>query len=94
MSTFIIFASTTTLIFYSSAVDTIVNSILDFPGDPVVKNLPSQCKIHGFDPWSGKIPHATGQLSLKAATTEAHTPLEPILCNKRSHHNEKPVHHN
>ena len=29
----------------------------DFPGGPVVKNLP------GFDPWSRKIPHAAEQLS-------------------------------
>ena len=26
---------------------------------------------HGFDPWSGKIPHATEQLSLRATSTEA-----------------------
>ena len=25
---------------------------------------------HGFEPWSGKIPHATEQLSLSATTTE------------------------
>ncbi|KAJ8787868.1 hypothetical protein J1605_005672 [Eschrichtius robustus] len=48
---------------------------------------------HGFDPWSRKIPHATEQLSLCARTTEpAH--LEPALCNKRSHRNEKPAHRN
>ena len=33
-----------------------------------------------------KIPHATGKLSPCA--------LEPVLCNKRSHHNEKPTHSN
>ena len=32
-------------------------------------------------------------LSLSAATTEAKH-LEPVLHNKRSHHNEKPVHCN
>ena len=32
---------------------------LDFPGGPVVKTPSSQCRGHGFDPWSGKIPHAT-----------------------------------
>ena len=31
-----------------------------FPGGSVVKNLPQRC---GFDPWSGKIPHAMEQLS-------------------------------
>lgn len=25
----------------------------DFPGDPEVKPLCSQCRSHGFDPWSG-----------------------------------------
>ena len=29
-----------------------------------------QCRGHGFDPWSGKIPRATEQLSLCATTTE------------------------
>ena len=29
-----------------------------------------QCRGHGFEPWSGKIPHATEQLSLCATTTE------------------------
>ena len=30
----------------------------DFPGVLVVKNLPTNAGGHGFDPWSGKIPHA------------------------------------
>ena len=65
----------------------------------------SQCKGHGFDPWSRKIPHATEQLSLCTTTTEPAlkiprattiepTHLGPVLCNKRSHLSEKPVHHN
>ena len=60
-----------------------------------------QCRGHGFEPWSGKIPHAAEQLSPCATTTEAREPqllkpacLEPMLPNKRSHHNEKPVHRN
>ena len=28
-----------------------------------VKNLSANAGEHGFDPWSGKIPHALGQLS-------------------------------
>ena len=36
-----------------------------------------QCRGHGFDPWSGKIPHATRQLSLCATTTE---PACPTSC--------------
>ena len=46
-------------------------------------HLPMQ-GIHGFEPWSGKIPHAVEWLS-------PHTP-EPVLRNKRSHH-KKPTHH-
>ena len=33
----------------------------NFPSGPVVKNLPA--RGHKFDPWSGKIPQATEQLS-------------------------------
>ena len=29
------------------------------------------CKRHGFNPWSGKIPHASEQLSLCATAAEA-----------------------
>ena len=36
---------------------------LGFPGGAVVENLPAQCRGHGFEPWSGKIPHAAEQLS-------------------------------
>ena len=64
-----------------------------------------QCRGHRFEPSSGKIPHATEQLSPCATTTEPalYSPrattieparLETLLCNKRSHHNEKPTHHN
>ena len=34
------------------------------------KESTCQCKRCGFDPWSGKIPHATGQLSPSATTAE------------------------
>ena len=40
----------------------------DFPGGSVVKNLPATG--HGFDPWSGNIPHALGQQSPCTTTTE------------------------
>ena len=29
-----------------------------------------QCREHWFDPWSGRIPHAKGQLSLSTTSTE------------------------
>ena len=44
--------------------------IWDFPGGAVVKNLPANAGDTGFEPWSGKIPHATEQLSPSATTTE------------------------
>ena len=43
----------------------------DFPGGPVVKNLLSNAGDAGLIPGGGtKIPHAAGQLSLCATTTE------------------------
>ena len=41
----------------------------------MVKNPPA-CRGRGFEPWSGKIPHATEQLSPCATTTEP--PLESL----------------
>ena len=50
-----------------------------------------QCRGHGFEPWSGKIPHAAEQLGPWATITEpAH--LEPVLRNKRGRNNERPAH--
>ena len=34
---------------------------LGFPGGAVVENMPANAR-HGFEPWSGKIPHAAEQL--------------------------------
>ena len=52
----------------------------DFPGGPVVKNLPSNEGHVGLIPGRGtKIPHAAGQLSLRTTTTE------PACRNERSH---------
>ena len=42
---------------------------MGFPGGSVVKNLP-ECREHGFDSWSGKIPHTMRQLSPHTTTTE------------------------
>ena len=50
-----------------------------------------QCKGHGFEPWSGKIPHAAEELSLWATTTEP-VRLEPVLRNKRGCDSERPTH--
>ena len=49
----------------------------DFPGGPVVKNLPSNAGDTGSASGRGtKIPHAAGQLSLCAQLLSPHT-LEP-----------------
>ena len=46
----------------------------DFPGDPQVKNPPSNTGDAGsISGWGTKIPHAMGQLSLRA--------LEPVCHN-------------
>ena len=51
-----------------------------------------QCREHGFEPWSGKIPHAAEQLSPWATTTEP-ARLEPVPRNKRGRDSERPAHH-
>ena len=50
-----------------------------------------QCRGHGFEPWSGKIPHAAEWLGLWATTTEP-ARLEPVLRNKRGRDSERPAH--
>ena len=50
-----------------------------------------QCRGHGFEPWSGKIPHAEEQLGPWATTTEP-ARLEPVLRNKRGRDSERPAH--
>ena len=46
-------------------------STWDFPGGPLLKNLPYDAGDVGSIPGQGtKIPHAAGQLSLHATTTE------------------------
>ena len=50
-----------------------------------------QCRGHGFEPSSGKIPHAAEQLGPWATTTEP-ARLEPVLRNKRGRDNERPAH--
>ena len=51
-----------------------------------------RCRGHGFEPWSGKIPHATEQLSPWAITAEP-ARLELVLHNKRGRDSERPAHH-
>ena len=65
---------------------------LGFPGGAVVENLPANAGGDGFEPWSGKIPHATEQLGPWATITEP-ARLEPVLRNKRGRDGERPAHH-
>ena len=44
------------------------NELQDFPGGAVDKESACQCRGHGFEPWSRKIPHAAEQLSPRATT--------------------------
>ena len=48
----------------------------------MVRSLPANAGGHGFDPCSGKIPHAMGQINRCTTTTEP-VCLEPVLCNER-----------
>ena len=50
-----------------------------------------QCRGHGFEPWSGKIPHAAEQLGPWATTAEP-ARLEPVLRNKGGRDSEGPAH--
>ena len=50
-----------------------------------------QCRGHGFEPWSGMIPHAAEQLSPCTTTTEP-ARLEPVLRNGRGPDSERSVH--
>ena len=60
-----------------------------FSGGLVVKNLPASARGMGLILGPGKITYAAGQLSPGTTITELER-LEPVLCNKRSHGNEKP----
>ena len=77
----------------------------DFPGGAVVKNPPANAGDTGPSPGPGRshMPRnnearAPQLLSLPSRACEPPllkpACLEPILHNKRSHHNEKPVHPN
>ena len=76
-----------------------------FPGGAVVKNPPANAGDKGSTPGPGRS-HMPRSNSVRAPqllslSSRAHKPqllkparLEPVLCNNRSHHNEKPLHLN
>ena len=77
----------------------------NFPGDAVVKNPPANAGDTGSSPAQGRshMPRsnqarAPQPLSLNSRACEPQllkpTRLEPVLHNKRSHRDEKPVHRN
>ena len=64
------------------------------------KESTCQCRRHGFDPWSGKIPHAVEQLSQRITTIEpvlqspGATITEPMCCHNWSPCAREPALHN
>ena len=50
-----------------------------------------QCRGHGFEPWSGKIPRAAERLGPWATITEP-ARLEPVLRSRRGRDSERPAH--
>ena len=70
-----------------------------FPGGSVVKSLPANAGVIGSIPGQGRyhMPrnNETHVPQILSQSSRAHEPylLKPVL-HKRSHHNEKPAHHN
>ncbi|KAJ8790812.1 hypothetical protein J1605_021240 [Eschrichtius robustus] len=84
--------------FFSGAFSGFGNVIFMVQYTMIFRNLHISSQIYldtprgrGFEPWSGKIPHAAEQLGLCTTATEpAH--LEPVLRNKRGRDSERPAH--
>ena len=68
-----------------------INECMDFPGVPVVENLPADAGETGSFP-------APGRSHMLQANSPGHNywayTLESKSYNKISHHNEKPTHNN
>ena len=65
----------------------------DFPGGLVAKNLPASTGDTGSISGPGRY-HMPQSTWTREPQLLKPTILEPRLCNKRSHQNEKPTHHN
>ena len=50
-----------------------------------------QCRGHGFEPWSGRMPHAVEQLGPWATITEP-ARLQPVLRSRGGRDSERPAH--
>ena len=80
------------------------SSHTDFPGGAVVKNPPANAGDTGSSPGPGRSHMPQSNLAhaqLLSLRSRAHEPqllkpmrLQPMLCNERSHLDEKPVHRN
>ena len=62
-----------------------------FPGGAVVKNPPASARDTGSSPGPRRSHMRQSNKALKPQLLKP-ARLEPVLRNKRSHHNEKPVH--
>ena len=78
---------------------------VDFPGGAVVKNPPAIAGYTGSSPGPGRSHMLWSHLDCVPQLLSLHSRdrepqllkpacLEPVLHNKRSHHNEKPAHRN
>ena len=61
-----------------------IKNILDFPCGPVARNLLVNAGDTGSNPWSGKTPHASGQLSPCVRTTEVCVPRTCALQQEKA----------
>ena len=75
---------------FDSCVENELKEMVGLPWWLSSKESACQCRRGGFNPWSGKIPYATEQLTPCTATAKPCT-LQPVL-HKRSHRNGKPTH--
>ena len=66
---------------------------MDYPGGPVVKNPPANAGDMGSIPGLGR-PCMPWSKQARVPRPLKPMILKPVLCNQRSHGNEKPVHHN
>ena len=64
-----------------------------FPGGAVVKNPPANARDMGSSPGPGKS-HMPRSNKARAPQLLKPARLEPVLCNRRRHRNEKPAHRN
>ena len=65
----------------------------DFPGGPVVKNLPASAGKAVSAPGAGRFSMPFGNEACVPQLLSPHT-LEPVFHNKRNHLNERPACHN